>query len=98
MIPVPIVSGHVHSEEKGGHEVEKGGPEDGVFGRQHPGRNDGRNGVGRIVKAVQEIEYKGHENDEDDEKAWRGYPCFSTMPSTMLETSSQMSMASSIRS
>ena len=48
--------GDVQAEEQEGDEVEERRPGDGVARRQHPGGDDGGDGVGGVVQAVQEVE------------------------------------------
>ena len=54
------------SDENEGHELPKRSPEDGLHGRHHLGGDDGRDGVGRVVHAVQEGEDEGKDDGQDD--------------------------------
>jgi hypothetical protein len=59
----------VKFENEKGNEIENRRPQHRHAGRQHPGGNDGRNRIGRIMKAIDEIEGKGDQDNEgDDEK------------------------------
>ena len=60
--------GDARAEDEEGDEIEEGGPEDGLARRQDPGRDDGGDGVGRVVHAVREVERQRDEDDEDDEE------------------------------
>ncbi len=64
---IPEGLGHVRTEHKGRHEVEERRPEDGFLGRQDPRRDDGGDGVRRVVEAVEEVEdeREGDDGDED---------------------------------
>ena len=46
---------HTCPKAEHGSEVEKAGPENGLKWREHSRRNDRRDGIGRIVKSVDEI-------------------------------------------
>ena len=59
--------GDMQAEQGEGDEIEEGRPEHGVLRPQHAGRDDGRDGIGGVVQAVQEIEQQ-RDGDERDEK------------------------------
>ena len=59
--------GDGRAEKEGGNEVEKGRPDHRLEGRKHAGGNDGGDGVGGIVKTVDEIEHQRDRDDEDGE-------------------------------
>jgi hypothetical protein len=61
--------GYVLAEDREGDEIEEGRPEDGVAGRQDAGRDDGRDGVGRVVQAVEEVERQCDRDQGDQQKA-----------------------------
>lgn len=66
-IPVPTVWATCEPQE--GDEIEEGRPGDKDDLRpQHPGRDDGRDRIGGVVQAVQEIEQDRDEYQEDDER------------------------------
>jgi hypothetical protein len=50
-------------ENEEGHEVEHGCPDHGLAGGKHFGGYHGGNGVGRIVKSIDEIKDQGQGND-----------------------------------
>ena len=52
---------HAHAEPERRHEVEERGPDHGLGGAEHPGGDDGRDRVGRVVEAVDEVEDQGDE-------------------------------------
>jgi len=54
--------GDVQSEYHEGDEIEESGPGDGVMRTQHTRRNNGRDRVGGIVHAVEEVE---RQRDDD---------------------------------
>ena len=56
--------GHLGADEGSG-QVEHGGHEHRGPGRKHLGRDDRRDGVGRIVGAVGEVEHQCHHDDYD---------------------------------
>ena len=56
--------GDARFEREGGDEVPEGGPGDGLEGREDAGRNDGGNGVGCVMKAVDVIEGQGDRDDQ----------------------------------
>jgi hypothetical protein len=60
--------GHVQPEEQKGDEVEERRPDHGVERSQHPGRDDRRDRVRRIVHAVEEIEQEGDEDQADQQR------------------------------
>src|SRR5439155_6705846 len=60
-------AGDFGAENKCGDEVEDGGPENGLSGREHAGGDDGGNGVGGIVEAVEKVKDEGDEDEGDDE-------------------------------
>ena len=55
-MPVPTVSRDMQAEEQEGDEIEEGRPEHRILRPQHPGRDDGGDGVGGVVQAIEEIE------------------------------------------
>ena len=59
--------GHMQAEEEEGDEVEEGGPGDRILRFQHAGRHDGRDRVGGVVQAVQEIEQQGDTDQRDQQ-------------------------------
>ena len=59
--------GDVQAEHQEGDEVEERRPDHGVARRQHPGRDDGGDGIGGVVQAVQEVEDQG-DGDQDDQR------------------------------
>src|SRR5579862_215820 len=86
------------SEDESCYEVEKRGPNDGEFGRQHAGGDDGCDAVGGIVESVEEVEGEGDQDrdDEEDEIGFHeDYEFFRTTVSSTLATSSALSVASS---
>jgi hypothetical protein len=60
MRPVPSVCATVQAEEQEGDEIEEGGPKHRQPRRQHPGGDDGGNGVGGVMQAVEKIEQQRH--------------------------------------
>ena len=44
----------------------------GLAGRQHAGRDDGGDRVGRVVEAVDVVEDERDDDDEDDEREFHG--------------------------
>ena len=64
-MPVPTVLATAVPKRERRDEVEERGPDDGLAGREHAGRHDGRDRVGGVVKAVDEVE---DERDDDDER------------------------------
>jgi len=57
--------GHVQAEEQEGDEVEPRRPGHRVAGLQHPGGDDGGDGIGGVVQPVQEVERK---RDSDQQR------------------------------
>jgi hypothetical protein len=87
----------VHRE--GGDEVEERGPGYSLVGLEDAGRNDGGNGVGRVVEPVAVVEDQRQDHHEDDQQKQRGHQEYlSWIVSRVLETSSHLSMAISRRS
>ena len=64
---------HVDPETEGRHEVEEGRPQHGLGGREHACGDNGGDGVGRIVKAIDVVERESDEDDEDDEEQRGGH-------------------------
>src|SRR5205085_5901061 len=87
---------HLHAAAEGGDEVEEGSPDDGDTGREHSRRHHGGNGVRRVVEAVDEVEDEREGDEQDDDREHKA--CSSTTPSITLATSSQRSVAVSIKS
>ena len=54
------------AEEQEGDEVEEGGPDHRHLRAQHAGRDHGRDRIGGVVQAVQEIEQQGDADQGDD--------------------------------
>ena len=54
------------------HEIEESGPHDRLLRRQDACPDDGRDGVRRVVEAVDEVEGERHEHDEENEAHRRG--------------------------
>src|SRR4030095_1488778 len=87
-------------EDEGCSEVEEGGPDDRLAGRQYPGGHDGCDRMGGCVKAVNVVENQRNRDYDGDESEFHVslYPCLTTTPSSTLAQSSQRSVASSRRS
>ena len=84
----------MQAEEKEGDEIEERRPEDSVLRPQDPCRNDGRDGVRRVVQTVEEIEEQrnGDQPVEQREGESGVHQTFSiTMPLISLATSSRLS-------
>ena len=103
----------VQAEHRERDEVEERGPDDRRLRAQHARRHDGRDRVGRVVQAVQEIEQQrdGDQRDEDGETQ-RGsihvvvpgcgrtaaYTCLAVMDWMAFATSSHLSTTFSMSS
>ena len=99
--PGPQGLRHMEAEEQEGDEVEERRPEHRVLRAQHPRRDDGGDGIGRVVQAVEEVEEQG-DGDEAGQRRQRegggvhARHTFSiTMPLISLATSSNRSTTSS---
>src|SRR6185437_16072458 len=94
--------GDMRAKSKCGNEIEECRPEDRLQWRQYARRDDRGDRIGRVVKAVEKVKGQSDRDDEDDESQHVSpasrHPFFSTMRSSVLPTSSQPSMASSMRS
>ena len=66
--------------------------------REHFGGNDGGDGIGGVVKAVDVGEHQRHKNDDENEEHRRDQEFFRTMCMTTLPASWQRSMTFSISS
>src|SRR5262249_12063616 len=86
-------SSDLRFEELERDEVEQRGPDDGCSGAQDPGRDYGRDGVGGVVKAVDEVERQRQRDHGQERDAHQPYS--STTPSRMFAMSSQRSVAAS---
>ena len=60
--------GDMQAEHQEGDEVEEGRPGHRIARRQHPGRDDGGDGIGGVVQAVEEIEDQRDGDQEDDQE------------------------------
>ena len=59
--------GHGQPEERA-EQIGEGGQDDGLPGRQHLGADDGGDGIGRVMKAVDVFEDQRNDDDREDEK------------------------------
>src|SRR5262249_22490347 len=59
--------GYLHAEAEGRHEVEEGRPRHRLHRREHASGDDGGDGGGRVVEAVDVVEGEGHQDDEGHE-------------------------------
>ena len=59
---------HVQSEEKKCDEVEERRPDHRVARPQHAGRHDGRDRIGRVVQAVEEVEDQRNDDQRDQDR------------------------------
>ena len=66
-MPLPMVLATAVPEQKRGEKVECGGPNYGQARRENAGGDYGRDAVGRIVKAVQEIEDQRGDDGDDEQ-------------------------------
>ena len=91
--------GDMQAEHQEGDEVEERRPQHRILRPQHAGRDDGRDRVGRVVQAVEEVEQQ-RDGDQADQnrKTKRGvhcaalpYTCSMTMLLISLATSSKRS-------
>ena len=55
------------AEQEGSDKIEESGPENGNRGRQHARGNDGRDAVGRIVEAIEEIKEQRRQDCDTDQ-------------------------------
>ena len=84
----------MQAEEEKGDEIEERRPRDCILRPQHARRNDGGDGIGGVVQAVQEIEEQCDGNEADKQRQGEGgiHQTFSiTMPLISLATSSKRS-------
>lgn len=95
-------AGHLELKDEERDEVEEGRPGNRLVGLQHFGGDDGGDGVGGIVEAVHEVEQQGDDDQPGDDPEPDLYVFHgdaqafsSTMPSTILATSSQRSVMDS---
>jgi hypothetical protein len=88
MIPVPMVAATCRTEHREGDEVEKRRPGHGITRRQHAGGNDGGDGIGRVMQAIEKVEDQG---DGDQGRKKEHQTCSMTMPLMRLATSSKRS-------
>src|SRR2546427_652930 len=58
---------HIRSKPKGRHKIEEAGPHDREARSKDPGRNYRGNGVGGVVKSINEVENKCNKSNEGDE-------------------------------
>ena len=58
----------MQAEHQKGDEIEESRPAHGITGRQHPGGDDGGDGIGRIVQTIEKIE----EQRDGDEAGQQG--------------------------
>ena len=79
-------------------QIRDGCQHNGLPRRQHLGGDDGGNGVGRVVKAVDVGEYQRRQDDKKNEGHRTGQEFFSTICMTTLPASRQRSMTFSINS
>src|SRR5947209_20261631 len=95
--PLSNRGGDFNAETKGGDEVKESRPKDGQTRGEYARRDNGGDGIGRVVKAVNKIEGQGNTDDcEDKVVAGHDQAFLTTMPSMVLATSSQRSMAASV--
>jgi hypothetical protein len=88
-------------EDEDRDEVHHRGDHHGLVGLEHARRDHGRDAIRRVVKAVQEVEREGDDDqpEEDPQAQLAFHHEFSrTMPSMMFATSSQRSVIDSSRS
>ena len=95
-------AGDLELEDEERDEVEEGGPGYGLMGFEDAGGDDGGDGVRCVVKAVHEVKQQrnNHQPGDDPESDLYGFhggaqAFSSTMPSTILATSSQRSVIDS---
>ena len=58
--------GDVQAEHSEGDEIEEGRPEHGILRAQHAGRDDGRDRIGGVVQAIEEVEQQ-RDRDQNDQ-------------------------------
>ena len=66
-MPLPIVRATLTPNPNARDEVEERRPDDGLRGAEHSGGDDGRDRVGGVVEAVNEVEEQRDGDDENDE-------------------------------
>jgi len=59
---------YADAKSKGRDEVKKGGPNDSLPRREHTSGNDSGDGIGGIMKAVQEVEHQRREDEPGNEQ------------------------------
>src|ERR1700722_5324948 len=60
--------GNAGTEKKQRHEIEKRGPDDRLLRFQYFCGGDGRDGIGGVMKSIDEIESEGGDNDENQKR------------------------------
>lgn len=84
----------MQAEEQEGDEIEEGRPRDRILRPQHPGGDDGGDGIGGVMQTVQEIEEQRDGDKADEQRQGKRdiHQTFSiTMPLISLATSSKRS-------
>jgi hypothetical protein len=72
-IPVPTVCATWRPKNQKGNEIKERGPENRILWAQHAGRNHGRDRIGGIMQAIQQVEDQRDRNQrEESQRAERG--------------------------
>ena len=69
---VPVVR-HTCSEYECRHEIKERGPENGLDRRQHSSRHDGRNGVRRVMEAIENVEQERKRDQKENHMEGRDH-------------------------
>ena len=92
MIPLPIVVATARPKKRKEMKLKKAAQSDRQLRAQHPGRDHGRDRIGGVVQAVQEIERERDADQRDDDEGVAVHQAWSiTMPWISSATSSKPS-------